>query len=142
MYVFVTDYVVEPGKFVINDEFPKGIHNAVAGCSPDGFVKIPGRGFHPGLVEIKCLGAAKHVLMHAYYQKNGRTEPGYVAQCQGQMLITGRRWVDMFFYNPDLPQLTIRIQRDELFMALLAAQINKVASRRDELLEAMQKEAA
>ena len=140
LYAFARDYEVTPAGFVINDTFQKLTH-APAGCSPDGNVKIPGRGQHPGLVEIKCLSAAKHVLAHNYFRKNKRPEPAYVSQCQGQLLITGRRWVDLYFYHPELPELCIRINRDLEFQSLLVAQINKVAAVRDELLGAL-KEAA
>lgn len=129
MYAFMRDYECEKVGFCIED---KG--HAPAGCSPDRFVKIPGRGQKPGLLEVKCLGAAHHVLAMAYFRKNGRPDPAYVAQCQGQMLITGRTWVDLYFYHPDLPELAVRINRDVSFHVLLMAQIDKVAARRDELL--------
>lgn len=141
MYAFMRDYEVMTTGFLINDEW-KGGKFAPAGCSPDRKVKIPGRGYHPGLLEVKCLGPAKHVLAHRYYAKNGRPDPAYVAQCQGQLLITGRRWVDLYFYHPELPELCIRIQADPKYQSLLVAQINKAAAIRDELLEVLTKEAA
>ncbi len=135
-YQFKTDFEVEKIGFVINDEYKDNgtvIQFAPAGCSPDRFVKIPGRGQHPGLLELKCLSAAKHVLAHAYFKKNQKPDPTYVAQCQGQLLVTGRRWVDLFFYHPELPELCIRINRDEKYQLLLVEQINKVSTMRDEL---------
>jgi hypothetical protein len=41
-------------------------------------------------------------------------------QCQGQMWVTGRKWVDLLFYNPDLPPVVLRIERDEAYIADLA----------------------
>ena len=142
MYTFLRDYEVEKVGFCIEDSFPdKFGPSSIAGCSPDRFVRIPGRGQHPGLLEIKCLGASKHVLAHAYYAKNKRPEPGYVAQCQGQLLVTGRRWVDLYFYHPDLPELAIRVNRDEKYQSLLVAQINAVNERKSELLNLIQEAA-
>lgn len=137
LYVFQRDAEVTEVGFCISSKFA-GFEHAEAGCSPDGLVKEPGRGKWPGLLEIKALSASKHVLARAYYTKNKRPPPDYVAQCQGQMLITGRRWCDLYFYHPQLPELAIRISRDDKYCALLVAQINAAAARRDELLELLE----
>lgn len=141
MYQFMRDYEVEKVGFVINDTHKAMGNFSPAGCSPDRFVKIPGRGQHPGLLEVKCLSAAKHVLAHAYWKANGKPDPAYFAQCQGQLLITGRRWVDLYFYHPELPELAIRIQPDEEYQHKLVTQIDLVASRRDELIGLLQEAA-
>lgn len=141
LYQFMRDYEVEKVGFVINDTHKNTGSFAPAGCSPDRFVKIPGRGQHPGLLEVKCLSAAKHVLAHEYYRKNQKPEPAYVAQCQGQMLVTGRRWVDLYFYHPELPELCIRLTPDEEYQHKLVTQIDLVAKRRDELIGVLQEAA-
>ena len=142
IYAFTRDYEVETCGFIIEDEFDKRFGpSSPAGCSPDGYVKIPGRGQHPGLLEIKCLSAPTHVRALRYYAKNKRPEPTYVAQTQGQMLITHRTWVDLYFYHPELPELCIRIRKDEKYQALLVAQINKCTAIRDELLSVLREAA-
>lgn len=140
LYAFARDYELTPAGFFIEDTF-FGLKHTEAGCSPDSKVKIPGRGHHPGLLEVKCLSAAKHVLAHQYFAKNKRPDPSYISQCQGQLLITGRRWVDLYFYHPELPELCIRINRDEEYQSKLVAQIDKCNAVRDELLATL-KEAA
>ena len=98
-----------------------------AGCSPDGLV-----GEH-GLVEIKCLAPQKHVLALAYHDKHRKAQPDYIPQVQGQMYITGRAWCDLYFYHPALPELRIRVERDEAFHAVLLEQITAVCAERDRL---------
>lgn len=105
------------------------------GCSPDGLVG------KDGMVELKCLMAKNHVKAIIYYQKNGRCPTDYVQQAQGQMLICGRKWVDLVFYHPVLPLLIIRQTPDEAIVAGLAEQFPKVVAERDTVLAAIKKQA-
>jgi YqaJ-like viral recombinase domain len=101
-YEFQTDRVVHEVGFVTDDE-------RTMGCSPDRLVE------EDGLLEIKCLAGNTHVerlLEQAI-------DPKYVPQTQGQLLVTERAWVDAVFYHPRLPSLTIRVERDETFIAAL-----------------------
>lgn len=105
------------------------VTNHGAGCSPDGLVGTD------GLHEIKSQMAKGHVQTLAYYRKNGKVPPAYYPQVQGQLLICEREWADLDFYHPELPGLTVRIERDEAYIRELLKGIGLVIEQRDELVE-------
>lgn len=73
------------------------------GCSPDALVG------EDGLLEIKCPSAATHV---GYLMEGGVDR--YRAQVQGQAWVSGRRWVDLLSYCPEMPApLNAVVQRFE-----------------------------
>lgn len=100
-YEFARGIDTKPGGFCVADD---GSH----GCSPDRLVGDDG-----GL-EIKCPSAAVHVG----YLLDG---PGadYVCQVQGSLMVTGRAWWDFCSYNPVLPPVLIRFERDGEFIGAL-----------------------
>ncbi len=104
------------------------VTNHGAGSSPDGFVLIA------GIHEVKCQLPKGHVQTMAYYRKHEKCPPAHYTQCQGQLLICEREWVDLDFYHPDLPGLTIRVNRDESYIDELLKQIEEVIAQRDDLL--------
>jgi hypothetical protein len=79
------------------------------GCSPDRLVGTD------GLLEVKCPAPHKH----ANYLRRQCIDTQYYPQVQGQLLITGRRWVDFFSYHPEQPHLRVRVFRDEPYLATL-----------------------
>jgi hypothetical protein len=95
------------------------------GCSPDAFVGAD------GMAEIKCLKAENHIKALLYYKRNGKCPPDYVQQTQGQLLVCGRKWVDLYFYHPDLPKLIIRQTPDEAIHKAILAGIDSVIAERD-----------
>lgn len=123
-YTMLTTVQIEQVGFVTND---------IAGCSPDGLVG------EQGLFEGKCLSPHKHVLALDYFHRNGKPQPDYIPQCQGQIWITERAWADLFFYHPQLPTLQIRVHRDQAYIDTLAGLVSDVIVKRDrfgEMLEA------
>lgn len=105
------------------------ITNFGAGCSPDGLVGAD------GLHEIKNQMPKGHVETLAYYSRHKSCPPGYMPQVQGQLLICEREWCDLDFFSEDLPTLTVRIGRDEDYIACLLEQIERVNEKRDEYLQ-------
>ena len=85
-----------------------------AGASPDGLIGTD------GLLEIKCPTPAVHVgyLLDA-------EGIGFRQQCQGQLWIAERSWVDTLSYNPDLPSTVVRQGRDERYITALAALVRE-----------------
>lgn len=85
VYEFENNVTVEQVGFV---EF-----NDYVGCSPDGFVG------ENGGVEIKCVDDVKYFK----HLLNGEKEidSDYYWQCQMNLLITGREWWDLVYYNPN-----------------------------------------
>ena len=77
------------------------------GVSPD---RLAG---DDGLAEIKCPSPVKHVEYMLY-----GFGTDYRLQVQGQMWVTGRKWVDLFSYHPTIPPYVQRFTPDaEVFAA-------------------------
>ncbi len=96
------------------------------GASPDSMVG------EDGGLEIKCLQGQKHVES-LWYIDEGTCPPDYRIQCQGQLFVTGWKWIDLFFFHPDLPKVSIRIEPDPVIQDLLAEQLEKLLTARDEI---------
>src|SRR3990167_4627310 len=85
------------------------------GASPDRLVG------EDGLLEIKCPSPQVHI---GYLLGSGVDEK-YKPQLQGQLLVTGRKWVDICAYHPRMPHVIIRVERDEPFIAALTVELAK-----------------
>ena len=111
----------------------------LAGASPDGLVGMDG-----GL-EIKVPNTATH--LDALLKGMDR---GHLAQIQGGMWITGRKWWDFVSYDPRMPerfQLYVqRVERDETYIENLEREVRRFLLEVEDvigLLERLgQKEAA
>ena len=84
-----------------------------AGASPDSLIGAD------GLVEIKTK--LPHLQIEVLLAN--RLPPEHVAQCQGQLWISGRAWVDFVSYWPGLPLFVHREYRDETYIATIAVEI-------------------
>ena len=76
------------------------------GVSPDGLVGDAG-----GL-EIKCPAPPTHVK----YLRKEALPAEYKAQVMGCLWITEREWWDFMSYHPQMPNLLIRVYRDEEYI--------------------------
>jgi len=121
-YEFLTGKTAEVVGFVTND-------SEVFGCSPDRLVG------DDGLLEIKCQIAKNHLKTIMAYEKSKKPPAAYMAQVQGQLMITARKWCDLFFYHPTLPSLSIRILPDKDFQEELLAGLHKCLILRDEAVK-------
>lgn len=83
--------------------------NAIYAASPDGLVN------EDGLIEIKCPLISTHVS----YLLDNSLPTEYFLQTQGQLLVTGRKYVDFVSYYPGLKPLIIRIEPDKKFLKVL-----------------------
>lgn len=92
--------------FVTNDE-------RTIGASPDRFVG------DDGLLEIKC--PAEHT--HVGYLLTRAVDAEYYPQVQGQLWITDRKWLDILSYHPEMPPAIVRVERDDEYIATLAAAV-------------------
>ena len=102
------------------------------GCSPDGMVG------DDGLLEIKCL-SKRHIKALLYFNSKGTPMPEFIPQCQMQLFITDRDWVDLMFYHDDLPVMTIRINKDIDFHNALEKLLLKTIGIRDDVLSQLRK---
>lgn len=120
-YAFFHDVKPVQVGFVTDDSL-------LYGCSPDSFIG------DDGMLEIKCLKAENHIKAIMYYRKHKKSPPDYVQQTQGQLLVCGRTWCDLYFYHPDLPALTIRQEPIKEVMEPLLDQIANVIREREKIL--------
>lgn len=90
------------------------------GASPDRLIG------EDGLLEIKCPSAAVHVAALL-----GKGVDDYHYQCQGQLWVTGREWVDLMFYNPSMPRVIVRYPRDVKYIAAMSQFVLEFCDRLD-----------
>lgn len=121
-YEFQTDQKTEPGGFITDDA-------AVIGASPDRLVGVD------GLLEIKC--PAEHT--HVGYMTTREVEAEKLPQIQGQLLVTGRKWVDLMSYHPELPRVVVRVERDEKYISLLSIALFEFVAELRATLEQLDK---
>jgi hypothetical protein len=98
------------------------IVNGRAGCSPDALIG------KRGMLQIKT--ALPHILIDKLIADE--FPPEHKPQCQGELWLAERDWIDLEVYWPSLPPLIKRAYRDEKFIARLAS---AVAAFTDELGE-------
>lgn len=120
LYEMLKDCEVKHMGFVTNDD-------GNIGCSPDGCVG------DDGLIEIKCPKPKTHVK----YCITGVIEDVYKPQIQGQMLVTGRKYVDIISYHPEMKPAIIRVERDEEYIEKLSNALNQCIENVNKKLEIM-----
>jgi hypothetical protein len=110
--------VVEQVGFVHCDE-------RRCGCSPDSLVG------DAGVLEIKTK--APHLLIPCLEKDEFPLE--HKAQCQGVLWITGREWVDLAVYYPNMPFFVKRAARDEDYIKKLADAVAMFNEELDETVK-------
>lgn len=112
-YEFQNDCKTEPIGYIINDEHTYG-------ASPDRSVD------EDGLLEIKCPKPAVHI---GYLVQSGEAYKEHRIQAQGQLLVTGRAWVDLLSYCPGLPYAVHRANREEKYLELMKTRLDEFCQR-------------
>ena len=114
LYAFAAD--IEP-------ELVGFIRNGPKGCSPDALLGTD------GMLEVKTqLGHLQVELLLA-----DRFPPQHLAQCQGNLWVSEREWIDLAVYSPSLPLYVSRQYRLEDYIVTLAREV----ARFNEELEAI-----
>lgn len=134
MYSFHTGHDVTETGIVLHPTIAR------THCSPDGLIG------DTGMVEIKCCNAARHIELLT----GSEPEDRYVKQCLWQLACTGREWVDLAYFHPDLPDAMqlhiVHIKRDaaviEEMEAAVSAFLGEVAASLADLETRYMKEAA
>jgi len=94
------------------------------GTSPDRLIR------QDGMLEIKSrLPYLQIELLEA-----DRVPPEHKAQLQGQLLVSGREWVDFASYWPGLPMFVERVYRDEQYIANLESELATFVEELDYLI--------
>ena len=112
-YEFQRDIETVKIGFVTNDDVS-------IGASPDRFVG------DDGLLEIKCPSPGIHV---GYLMQSGGAYEKYRVQVQGQLWVTGRQWSDTLSYHPEMPMALYRVERDDAYIELLAAEVTAFSAK-------------
>ena len=101
------------------------IRNGSKGCSPDSLIG------EKGMVEIKTKlpHLMIDVLLHEELPKEHK------AQCQGQLWVAEREWVDFVCYWPSLPLFIKREHRDEEYIKTLSEEIDRFNNDLSALVE-------
>lgn len=99
------------------------IRNGDKGCSPD---SLAGK---TGMVEVKT--ALSHILIETLM--TDRAPPEHLAQCQGNLWVAEREWIDLIIYRPKLPLFVKRIHRDEAYIATLKMAVSQFNEEAAEL---------
>jgi hypothetical protein len=95
-----------------------------AGASPDSLIG------ESGMLEIKTKLA--HLQLECLL--GDRLPPEHKAQCQGQLWIAEREWVDFCSYWPGLPLFRHRVYRDEVYITQIAAAVDAFNAEMLELI--------
>ena len=120
-------YEAHTGDPVVETGFH--LHQGVdwVGASPDGLVG------DEGLLEIKCPEPATHMETLL----DGVCPSEHVAQIQGQMWVTGRKWCDFVSFDPRFPKhlqlFVVRVPRDEAYIANLEREVKGFLREVDQL---------
>ena len=118
VYSFITGNEVGQVGFCITEG------KTIYGASPDGVIGTN------GLLEIKCPQLSTHVD----YLLANELPIEYWQQTQGQLLVTGRKWVDFFSYYPGLNPLLIRVLPDGKFIKPLKIEIELFCEQLEEVI--------
>lgn len=123
LYAFETDNTPQQVGFVTN---------GIAGASPDSLIGAD------GVLEIKT----KMAHLHIEALLRGEFPPEHKAQCQGQLWVCEREWVDLAIYWPRLPLIIYRAYRDEPYIATLQSAVLTFNEERGAVVERVKRHQA
>lgn len=115
-YAFLTEADPEQVGFITNG--PKG-------CSPDSLIALD------GMLEIKT----KLPHLHIECMLRDSFPPEHKAQCQGQLWVAEREWVDLCVYWPKLQPIIKRAYRDEAYITTIAEAVEAFNAELAETVE-------
>ena len=104
MYEFQKDVETQTVGFVRND---------AAGSSPDRLIG------EDGMLEVKT--ALPHILIEALERE--AFPPEHMAQCQGQLWVCEREWLDLVIYWPGMPLGVWRLKQDKTYLHDLKVEV-------------------
>ena len=127
-YSIVASAEVTRVGFILNEK-------ARCGGSPDALIG------KKGMLEIKT--AMPHILLDILERDEFPAE--HVAQCQGNLWVAERDWIDIAIYNgdknpempdaPGLPLFVKRAKRDEAYIKKLAAEVAQFNDELDKIVK-------
>jgi len=99
------------------------------GSSTDGLVG------EDGIVEFKNLIAKTFWKLYLACKKHNVTPPSYIPQLQGELFVTGRKWVDIVFYHPQFEPIIHRHYPIPSYHETLKKQLMACIAERNNLLK-------
>ena len=115
-YAFTTDGAIEQVGFIRNGD---------KGCSPDSLIGSA------GMLELKT--AFPHILIDKILRDE--FPPEHRAQCQGNLMVAEREYIDLAIYWPKMPMFTKRAYREDGYIARLSDEIDAFNAELHELVE-------
>jgi YqaJ-like viral recombinase domain len=106
------------------------IRNGRKGCSPDSLVGSN------GMSEIKTK--LPHLQVEVLLAD--RLPPEHIPQCQGNLWVAEREWIDFVSYWPKMPLFVKRVYRDEIYIKNLAAEVDLFLAELDTYLATLRNE--
>jgi hypothetical protein len=100
------------------------IRSGRKGASPDSLIG------DAGMVEIKTK--LPHLMVETILR--GEFPPEHVAQCQGQLWVAEREWIDVAIYWPGFPLFTKRAVRDEAYIRRLSDAVDEFNAELDQIV--------
>jgi len=129
-------YELATGAFVTQQGFTTHATLSFVGASLDGLVD------DDGTIEIKC---PKSPQIHLQRFLDGVPDE-YVAQIQGGLWVSGRKWCDFISYDPDTDErfklLVIRVFRDEAYIKNLEREVLVLEGEVRELIKTLEEKVA
>lgn len=102
--------------------------NGRAGCSPDSLLG------NNGILEIKRK--LPYLLLDLHLSEDDYFPPEHMAQCQGNLWVTEREYVDLaVYYSPRYPLVVKKLYRNEVYILQLVDAIRQFNAELDELVE-------
>ncbi len=121
LYAFMKDVDPQQVGFVING--PKG-------CSPDSLIDAN------GMAEIKTK--LPHLQIDVLLSDDVPSE--HRAQCQGNLWVAEREWIDFVSYWPGLPLFVTRAHRDDEYIKALATAVDEFNDELAHLVERIRRQ--
>lgn len=106
------------------------VRNGRKGASPDSLIGAD------GMCEIKT----KLPHLQAEVLLADKLPPEHLAQCQGNLWVAEREWIDFISYWPRMPLFVKRVYRDDTYIAMLANEVNLFLSEMDTYLAVLRDE--
>lgn len=106
------------------------VRNGRKGASPDSLIGLN------GMCEIKT----KLPHLQAEVLLADRLPPEHIAQCQGNLWVAEREWIDFVSYWPRMPLFVKRVYRDDAYIATLAKEVDLFLAEMDTYLAVLKDE--
>lgn len=107
-------------------------------CERVGFIRSGRKGASPdslvgttGMVEIKTK--LPHLMIETLLR--GEFPPEHKAQCQGQLWVAEREWIDIAVYWPGMPLFVTRATRDEAYIRDLSEAVDTFNAELDMIVD-------